>query len=121
MHVVAPSLLLGLLALCLFVPIILRRKKSLRPSGELPPPLPGKTRGRVKSFNQIRAYGWISPLENSGANVYVHISAVERAGFARLYEGDIVDYILVPSRSGQMCAEHLDLIQRDLRKLHSPF
>jgi CspA family cold shock protein len=119
MHVVNPSFVLGLLALCLVVFFVLAKKKSVRPSGKLPPPLPGKTRGRVKEFSQIRGYGRIQPLDNSDTSVYVHISAVERAGFTRLYEGDIVDYVLLPARSGKLCAEKLDLIRRDLRQPHS--
>ena len=47
--------------------------------------------GRVKWFNSTLGYGFIQP-DNGGADVFVHISAVERAGLRSLNEGQKVSY-----------------------------
>ena len=64
--------------------------------------------GTVKWFNAAKGYGFIQP-EGSGADVFVHISAVERAGLDTLTEGDRVQYELVRGQNGKSSAENLKL------------
>jgi CspA family cold shock protein len=47
--------------------------------------------GTVKWFNTTKGYGFIQP-ENGGADVFVHISAVEKAGLRSLNEGQRVEF-----------------------------
>lgn len=47
--------------------------------------------GTVKWFNAQKGYGFITP-DNGGADVFVHISAVERAGISALRDGQKVSY-----------------------------
>jgi CspA family cold shock protein len=61
--------------------------------------------GTVKWFNATKGYGFIEP-ESGGKDVFVHISAVERAGFGSLNEGDKVSYEVVMNR-GKESAENL--------------
>lgn len=61
--------------------------------------------GTVKWFNTTKGYGFIQPKEG-GKDVFVHISAVQRAGLATLNEGQQVDYELVANR-GKTSAENL--------------
>ena len=53
--------------------------------------------GTVKWFNQQKGYGFIEP-ETGGKDVFVHISAVERAGFNGLAEGAKVSYEVISDR-----------------------
>jgi cold shock protein len=62
--------------------------------------------GTVKWFNPTKGYGFIQPDER-GPDVFVHISAVERAGLSTLAEGAKVSYELVAGRSGKTSAEKL--------------
>ena len=63
--------------------------------------------GTVKWFNGQKGFGFIQP-ENGGSDVFVHISAVERAGLATLNEGQTVSYELEQDkRSGKMSAGQL--------------
>ena len=62
--------------------------------------------GTVKWFNATKGYGVIQP-EDGGADVLVHISAVEQAGYTNLAEGARVSYELKAGRSGKMNAENL--------------
>ena len=48
-------------------------------------------KGTVKWFNSQKGYGFIQP-QGGGKNVFVHISAVERAGLSGLNEGQVVEY-----------------------------
>ncbi|MGZ3275606.1 MAG: cold-shock protein [Caulobacteraceae bacterium] len=63
--------------------------------------------GTVKWFNSTKGFGFIQP-NDGGADVFVHISAVERAGMGSLNEGDKVSYELERDRkSGKMSAGQL--------------
>lgn len=58
--------------------------------------------GTVKFFNEQKGYGFIAP-ENGGADVFVHISALERAGLRSLSEGQKVSFDTEKDRrSGKM-------------------
>ena len=48
--------------------------------------------GTVKWFNPTKGYGFIQPSGGGGRDVFVHISAVERAGLRSLTEGQTVEY-----------------------------
>jgi cold shock protein len=65
------------------------------------------TTGTVKLFNSQRGYGFIQP-DDGGKDVFVHISAVERAGLRELREGQRVSYeITKDRRTGKSSAEQL--------------
>ncbi len=64
--------------------------------------------GTVKWFNPAKGYGFIEP-EDGSRDVFVHISAVERAGLATLQEGRKVSFELVAGRNGKMAAEQIVL------------
>jgi cold shock protein len=55
------------------------------------------TIGTVKWFNQTKGYGFIQP-DTGGKDVFVHISAVEKAGLNDLREGDKVNYDIISDR-----------------------
>jgi cold shock protein len=61
--------------------------------------------GNVKWFNAAKGYGFIQP-QSGGKDVFVHISAVERAGLSSLNEGQAVEYEEV-SNKGKVSAENL--------------
>jgi CspA family cold shock protein len=62
-------------------------------------------KGTVKWFNPTKGYGFIKPATGD-KDVFVHISAVERAGLSTLNEGQTVEYELVTNR-GKTSAENL--------------
>jgi CspA family cold shock protein len=62
--------------------------------------------GTVKWFNAQKGYGFIQPDDGS-KDVFVHISAVERAGLSRINEGEKVEYDLEQGRSGKTAAVNL--------------
>ncbi|WP_020180353.1 cold-shock protein [Methylopila sp. M107] len=65
--------------------------------------------GTVKWFNAQKGFGFIAP-DNGGADAFVHISAMERAGISDLQEGQKVSYELVADRkSGKMTADQLQI------------
>jgi len=61
--------------------------------------------GTVKWFNPTKGYGFIQP-QGGGQDVFVHISAVERAGLSTLNEGQQIEYEIVSNR-GKSSAENL--------------
>jgi cold shock protein len=65
-------------------------------------------RGTVKWFNSQKGYGFIEPQGGGGKDVFVHISAVEKAGLTDLKEGQMVEYEEVPNK-GKTSAENLKL------------
>ena len=63
--------------------------------------------GIVKWFNSQKGFGFIQP-EDGGKDVFVHISAVERAGMNSLNEGQKVSYdIVADRRTGKSSADNL--------------
>ena len=63
--------------------------------------------GTVKWFNATKGFGFIQP-DDGGNDVFVHISAVERAGLGTLREGQQISYeIVADSRSGKSAADNL--------------
>jgi cold shock protein len=63
--------------------------------------------GIVKWFNNQKGFGFIQP-EGGGKDVFVHISAVERAGMSTLNEGQKVSFdVVADRRSGKSAAENL--------------
>jgi cold shock protein len=65
--------------------------------------------GTVKWFNSQKGYGFIAP-ESGGKDVFVHISAVERAGIGSLNEGQKVSFDLEQSQQGRVSAANLKLV-----------
>ena len=65
------------------------------------------TTGTVKFFNSTKGFGFIQP-DNGGADVFVHVSAVERAGMRTIVEGQKLSFDVVKdARSGKSAAENL--------------
>ena len=65
--------------------------------------------GIVKWFNLQKGFGFIQP-DSGGTDVFVHVSAVERAGLRGLAEGQKVSYeIVVDRRSGKSSADQLQV------------
>ena len=63
--------------------------------------------GTVKWFNSTKGFGFIQP-DDGGKDVFVHISAVERAGMRDLNEGQKISFDLVADkRSGKSSADNL--------------
>ena len=63
--------------------------------------------GTVKWFNATKGYGFIQP-DKGGSDVFVHISAVERAGLSTLNDGQKVQFEIVQDRrSGKSSADNL--------------
>jgi CspA family cold shock protein len=63
--------------------------------------------GTVKWFNAMKGFGFIQP-DGGGKDVFVHISAVEKAGYTGLAEGAKLSFDLVPHR-GKESAENLKI------------
>jgi len=66
--------------------------------------------GTVKFFNEAKGFGFIAP-DDGGADVFVHISALERSGLSALNEGDVVAFELEQDRrSGKTAAVDLQIV-----------
>ena len=63
--------------------------------------------GTVKWFNSTKGYGFIQP-QDGGKDVFVHISAVERAGLGGISDGQVVEFEVVSNR-GKTSAENLKI------------
>ena len=64
--------------------------------------------GSVKWFNPAKGFGFSEP-EDGSKDVFVHISAVERAGLSTLNEGQKVNYELQAGQNGKSSAENLSV------------
>ncbi len=62
--------------------------------------------GTIKWFNSQKGYGFIQP-DDGGKDVFLHISAVERAGMNNPNEGDKIEYDLEQGRDGKTSAGNL--------------
>jgi len=65
--------------------------------------------GTVKWFNAQKGYGFIQP-DDGGKDVFVHISAVERAGMGGLNEGQKVSFEVQKGQQGKTSAENLKAV-----------
>ena len=66
-------------------------------------------RGTVKWFNTDKGYGFIAP-ETGGGDVFVHITAVQRAGLDTLRDGQKVSFELETGRNGKTSAVDLQTL-----------
>ena len=64
------------------------------------------TVGTVKWFNPTKGFGFIQP-EDGSKDVFVHISAVERAGMGTLKEGQKVQFEIAKGKDGKVSADNL--------------
>jgi CspA family cold shock protein len=62
--------------------------------------------GTVKWFNKVRGFGFIQPDDGS-KDVFVHISAVERAGLGDLKEGQKINFEVSRGKDGKVSADNL--------------
>ena len=65
--------------------------------------------GTVKWFNSQKGFGFIQP-DNGGNDVFVHISAVERAGLSNLGEGQKISFETETGRNGKASAVNLRIL-----------
>ncbi len=70
--------------------------------------------GTIKWFNATKGYGFIAP-DQGDKDVFVHISALEKAGLSSLEEGQKVEFDTVPGRDGRTAADNLQLVVSDYR------
>lgn len=66
--------------------------------------------GTIKWFNPTKGFGFIEP-EDGSKDVFVHISAMERAGIASLNEGMKLSYDVQPGQNGKVSAENLSVVK----------
>jgi len=66
--------------------------------------------GTVKWFNNTKGFGFICPQDGS-KDVFVHISAVHKAGIRGLTDGQLLEYDLMAGKDGRMSAENLRTVQ----------
>ena len=90
-------------------PIFDAQPKRLGLRNDLPKDDTSRATGTVKWFNGTKGDGFIQP-DDGGADIFVHISAVERAGLRSLNEGQKITYELEQDRrSGKMAAGNLQV------------
>jgi len=65
--------------------------------------------GTVKWFNPSKGYGFVEPTDGS-KDVFIHISALERAGIGSLSEGQKIEYELVAGNNGKSSADSVKLV-----------
>ncbi len=65
--------------------------------------------GTVKWFDPKKGFGFIQPSDGS-QDVFVHVSALERAGLSTLNEGQKVEYDLAPGKDGKTAADNIKLL-----------
>lgn len=65
--------------------------------------------GTVKFYNGTKGFGFIQPTDG-GADVFVHVSALERAGLDNLREGQKLQFDLEPDQKGRHSAANLHLV-----------
>ena len=68
------------------------------------------SQGTVKWFNTQKGYGFIDP-DDSGNDVFVHITAVQNSGLNGLNEGQKVTQELEEHRNGKMAAVNLEIVE----------
>ncbi|TPE52222.1 cold-shock protein [Amaricoccus solimangrovi] len=66
--------------------------------------------GTVKWFNATKGFGFIQP-ESGGKDVFLHISALERAGLREIADGQKVSYELETGRDGRTSASQIALVR----------
>lgn len=67
------------------------------------------SRGTVKWFNPTKGFGFIE-TSDGGNDVFIHISALERAGIATLNEGQELEFELTAGRDGRTSADNVKLV-----------
>jgi cold shock protein len=68
------------------------------------------TTGTVKFYNDQRGFGFIQP-DDGGKDVFVHVTALERAGIRALREGQKVSFVVqTDPRSGKVAADKLEAV-----------
>lgn len=66
------------------------------------------TNGTVKFYNSTKGFGFITP-DDGGKDAFVHVSAIERAGFSSLDEGQKLSYEVETGRDGRASAVNLQM------------
>lgn len=66
--------------------------------------------GTVKWFNPSKGYGFIEPTDG-GKDVFIHISALEKAGIASLNEGQKIQFEVISGQNGKSSAENVKLAE----------